>query len=206
MAFIISFLAMLDPLLFGPTGLYITMAIIGVNMEFITLFLISSDQENNGLKFLFTTPITRKQYVTEKFSILLVLMIDSFVLTISAMYIFHNLLNWSVEEQSLINQIALVCMAITVVGFALIPLQIKFGPTKTQLFVSGIGAAVVLILGLASWIFTKTDFGQNAWDKLMELYIDDGFTPFMIAAGLVTIVILALTYWASLRSVERLEF
>ncbi|WP_283679990.1 ABC-2 transporter permease [Lentilactobacillus sp. Marseille-Q4993] len=206
MVFIITILGMVIPMLFGPNGIYFTMAISGVNMAFLTLFLLSSDQENNGFKFLFTTPITRTQYVAEKFIMLFSLTISSFILTVIVMLIFNNTLDWAANQKSLTNLIALVSMAISIVAFLLIPLQIKFGPTKIQMLMSGIGALVAIILGAAYWIFTKTDFGKDAWDKLVKMYIDNGFTPFMIVAGIFTALILVLSYVASVRNIKRLEF
>jgi len=64
-------LATLCLLWFGRWGIEIGMGVFAVMLSMLMLSLLSANQQNHGLKFLLTLPITRSTYIRQKYLLLL---------------------------------------------------------------------------------------------------------------------------------------
>ena len=65
-------LATLCLILFGRWGIEIGMGIFAVMLSMLMLSLLSANQQNHGLKFLLTLPITKKTYISQKYTLLFI--------------------------------------------------------------------------------------------------------------------------------------
>ncbi len=108
-----------------------------------TLSTISYDEFDNGSAFLFTLPITRREYVAEKYAYGLIMGIISWtfsvVVSVISVSIRHNM---SVSD-TLKTALMMLPILVLILAFML-PFQLKFGSEKGRIAI--IGAVGILIL------------------------------------------------------------
>lgn len=100
---------------------------------------ISYDEMNNGMAFLMTLPVTRKQYVKEKYltGIVMILIGIAYSFALNMVRIFVT------EESANLNDVFITFMIFGVVGIIMlsfsIPVDLKFGAEKGRLmFILGV--------------------------------------------------------------------
>ena len=164
---------------------------------------ISYDEYDNGSAFLFSLPVTRKEYVKEKY--LLGLLIATVVWVVSFVFsIFYNIVKSkgaSMEESCLplICNIALVCFMLAF----MLPIQFKFGTEKGRMVTSGIVGAIMGLVIAGSVYFEKLGnvLGEivNGFQKIPSS---------LLIAGILLILgtMIIISYFISVRVMERKEF
>lgn len=153
------------------------------------LSTISYDEFDNGYKALFTLPITRKQYVCEKY--LLVLGLGALVpFTIALIAVALGALKaGALVFIALVLLLLVVCMG----GFAL-PCYLKFGIEKGRVVnIAIIMATTFLIVTLSD---SAVSLSQSAW-------LQNPLVPWI--ACVVMVLILSVSFLIAVKIMERKE-
>ncbi|MBD5544760.1 MAG: ABC-2 transporter permease [Lachnospiraceae bacterium] len=169
----------------------------------LVISTISYDEFDNGNAFLFTLPISRKQYVREKYIFGLgVCMVVCFITTL----VIVGYQSVVVEHYNWVEGIISSVSGIFVSGFLLsfmIPLQLKFGSEKGRQVLIGISGIIGVICFVAVGTAKKFDI---AIDELSNWL--DAIHPGAVAAGFVGVVLvmIVISYLISVRVMEKKEF
>lgn len=174
-------------------------------MIFCTMLVISTigyDEFDNGNAFLFTLPISRKEYVREKYIFGFgVCMVVCFITTL----VIVGYQSVVVEHYNRVEGIISSVSGIFASGFLLsfmIPLQLKFGSEKSRLVLVGISGIIGVICFVAVKI-TKKDIDIDEFSHWL-----DAIHPGVVAAGFVGVVLvmIVISYLISVRVMEKKEF
>ena len=164
---------------------------------------ISYDEFDNGNAFLFTLPISRKEYVREKYLFGFGVSIVVWFLTVLLIGGYSGL---TTENYNWTEGIAASVSGIFTSGYLLsflIPVQLKFGAEKGRLILVGVSGIIVGIC-----------FGAVEVTKKLDINIEELFhwlnalPPMVLAAGLVGafLVMMGISYLISVRVMEKKEF
>jgi len=167
-----------------------------------TLSTLSYDEFDNGSAFLFSLPITRKGYVTEKYGLGLLLSGGSWLLatlTAAAAELWKN----SIPVEETITSASWMLPTVLFILSVMLPAQLKFGGEKSRVVIG-------ILLGLAytaSFLISKIagmlniDLAAVA-DRLASMSITTLFTALLAAA--VTIFLISLNI--SIAIINKKEF
>lgn len=113
-----------------------------------SLSTISYDEFDNGNAFLFTLPVSRSGYVTEKYCFSLLLGFGSWVLAI-ILAMFLSVLNSMDSVSDLFISSPLLLSVMLIIQAVMIPLQIKFGAEKGRIaMIAIIGLTIAIGIGI----------------------------------------------------------
>lgn len=200
-------------------AIYIVIAVFGIVADgnyffltaYITIFLalfttstISYDEYDGGYLFLFTLPVSRKCYVTEKyvFGILSILIAWCFGMAVGTAAFLRaashgSLIDW------LISGTLYIAVAVIFLSF-MIPLRLKFEAEKSR-YASLI--AVIVMLVLYTLIMGGIKYLPKSWTENAAAFFsglgDMGIWMCVMAAALVVLII---SYLSSRRIMEKKEF
>ncbi len=138
---------------FFASGAVFTFAIVymGIMMGMFTLSTISYDEYNNGAVFLFTLPISRREYVLEKYMFAAIMSAGSTVaataVCLGVGYAKEIFTNGTDVVEFLAGSIGGALVTVCLMLSLMIPLQLKFGAEKSRIV--WIGA----LLGIAAVVF-----------------------------------------------------
>ena len=138
-----------------------------------TLSSISYDEFDNGNAFLFSLPITRKQYVLEKYGFGLLLGIGS-LLTAVCLLSAVRLVKGELSSVGRLSEIGFTVLAVLALNWGflalMLPLQLKFGSEKGRVAILGVfGVAAVLgMLASKAAAFFRINMAA-VWDGLSAL-------------------------------------
>lgn len=162
---------------------------------------ISYDAFDNGNAFLFTLPITRKQYALEKYLFMLTLLLSGCVVA-CGIIIFHAM-KTGVAITSSGNFEYLIGCACGIVIFmaAILPIELKYGPEKGRIAMVAFFAVMVALAFLLKGVAEKIDF-----TPIFEVLSNT--TPKMVLGILagVSILLLSISCGISCRIIEKKEF
>ena len=164
----------------------------------LVLNALAYDEVDNGYRFLFTMPVSRREYVREKYCFALITGLGGWVLaavlTAAIGLIGNRQMDWGAWK--LMSGSALAILLILQAVF--IPMQLKFGTQKGKLvmilsfaLVAGIGGA------LGSWI----EMG-SAVKILQGMNIFFG----VLLIAVIVLLTISISYNRSVRIMERKEF
>lgn len=177
----------------------------------LVLNAISYDEVDNGYAFLFTLPVSRKQYVIEKYvfgwvtacagwgiAIILAGFVDSVTSQIPGQ------LQWLILGKTLAILYGGALAIMLVMQAVLIPIQLKFGGQKGKIAVLlTIGAAFGMGALSAKLIGNTVDNGINMiWDFLSSCTLLQILGIYLAAILLST----AISFFCSVRIMERKNF
>jgi len=173
--------------------------------SYFTLSTFSYDEYNNGMSFLMTLPVSRKQYVQEKY-IFGILIASLGLLTANLFTILlQTILNYSSDTDFYTNFISQLSMLLVILVFLFISLalQLKFGAEKGR-------AALFMMFGfICVFVYFMYNFFPDAKTQLVQFFRQiDSTGPELFIGGLVIIClgILAVTYLVSVKIMEKKEF
>ena len=101
-------------------------------MPLFVLSTISYDEIHNGNAFLFTLPISRKEYVIEKYCFSILLEIGAIILSL-AMTLGIGLIKGMVSFSDTLVSVPFVFSGVLLLLAIAIPVQIKFGGEKSRI-------------------------------------------------------------------------
>lgn len=159
------------------------------------LSTISYDAFDNGEAFLFTLPITKKLYVKEKYVFSLGALLFGFALSLVL------LLTIKGSGASEISFSVGYMLGGMIFLSIMLPIELKFGPEKARLAMIAamiiIASSVYAIIGVAKKLNMEDYFGE-----LAHL----GVPSILIFLGIVSSVIIFISYKISCRIMEKKEF
>lgn len=169
----------------------------------VAIGTLSYDEINNGMTFMFTLPVTRRQYVLEKFLFCictaLVIWICALAVSLGFMYYKGTL---PVIPEFLLQSVTGPILASVLISIML-PLQIKLGQEKARsgVFVlAGIVALVFIVLKL--WV-APTDAEMDA---LLSGISGVSLGTVMAVIGAAALILLVVSYFITVAIINRKEY
>ncbi len=183
-------------LAFGMNNISFLYGYLGFMLPNFAVSTIGYDEYNNGSSFLFTLPITRADYVAEKYILIMLLGAMSVVLDIIITITWGFLRDISVPER--LAEIPIILSFFFVILSIMVPIQLKFGSEKGR-FAFAISIGIIILLGFA--VLTLTNVAEAGFniDSLPSISITT------IAIG-IAITALVTSYAISLRTMNKKEF
>lgn len=127
-------------------------------MSMFTLSTITYDESNNGNAFLFTLPISRNDYVREKYAFSLLIGSGFWLLTLVMAVIINNI-KGAMPMVELLMTAFLIFPIMVILYAVMIPFQLKFGAEKGRMAI--VGAVGILFITIFLLIKIITAFGVN---------------------------------------------
>ena len=184
----------------NPSFVIIYMAIIA---SMFTLNTMSYDEAQNGLSFLFTMPISRKNYLREKYLFgisLSVLAILAASLAGKAVCLAKHL-EFPAEEL-LITVISGLLTAVVVLAFSL-PLQVKFGMEKGRVVLLAIFGLVFLLGTAIMKLVPDSLTAIFAWaDRMIETYP----AASILSCCIIVLLFMYLSYLTAVHFMTKKQF
>ena len=177
-------------------------------VSFFSISTISYDEYDNGGAFLFTLPITRKGYVTEKYVFGLINMMLAAVfisvLALLSMYIRHI----AFLPEEFVMTLLGSCVAVILILSIMIPLQLKFGAEKSRIALIIMVLAIILAgYLLVNYLIAPADKSQVSQLLLSATNLMDTH-PAQTIAGIcfVLIVLMLISYFVSVKIMQKKEY
>lgn len=169
----------------------------------LTMGTISYDEYENGLPFLLTLPISRKEYVKEKYFLGLFTGGIGFVLSAIA----ATVIQWIKTPQMDIFQWILLCgcflIFLAIFLALMIPIQIKYGSDKGKIVFLGTFLILIALSYLSTKILKKFSFD---FDGVKQFLAGISDWQFFIAGMVLAVAVLSISYFISVHIMEKKEF
>lgn len=162
---------------------------------------ITMDDQTNGMAFLFTLPISRKQYVTEKYLFSIFTMLLFCVISLAAVFLTRWIKHYDTPFSEIIFT-ALGCCACILFFLALmLPLTLKFGEEHARLaYFITLGAFLIVMIPMIALI----NFLDTHTALLLSLHF--GIISLAITSCLLVALCLIVSYCVSLRIIRHRDF
>lgn len=183
-------------------NLFFSMGYICTFIAILAISSVSYDEYDNGLAYLFTLPFERKQYVQEKYLFSAILILAGVLVSAVISLVVSIATGMVISFEELIAVIiASVCVATLMIA-VILPAQIKYGSEKGRIaMVVGILGACIVAYGVVTVIeMTGVDV-ESAVDKLFVSPV-----KMFLTAGVGAGVVLAVSYFMSVKIIEKKEF
>lgn len=164
---------------------------------------LSYDEFNNGLTFLFTLPVSRRQYVLEKYLFCLIMGACIWLVALAAStgFLLYKGTLENLPEVMLESVSGLILVAVMV--SVILPLQIKLGQEKSRTGIYVIAGVVALVFVVLKLWVAPTDEEMNALlSGLQGVSLAQGMT----VAGIIALVILVISYFITTGIITRKEY
>lgn len=168
-----------------------------------TLSTISYDEFDNGYAFLFTLPITKKEYIFEKyiFGLLLGGIVWLCVTVITMIYQMVTVPGFSAKDW-LVSSAFLISIMVLLLS-VVIPVVLKFGGDKSRIVLMLIVGAFIAIAFVVNALFDSLQVDPGEGFRQMVSFLDTGFM--LGGVFIVLIVILLISIRISMRIIQRKE-
>ena len=189
----------------GTLAAFVTCFVIAAAM--LTSNTISSDEEDGGFGYLFTLPMTRRCYVSEKYlvgvgMIFFVLLASGICTAIGELILEKGMLNTSTEALLLLFG-GSAFMGILYISL-MIPLYLKFGSANGKLILP------LIVWGLLFLMIGAVQLNRKfQWDLetvIMEFPRTAGNAGAAAALVIASFILLAISWLCSCRIMDRKEF
>ena len=182
-------------------------AYLTVTCGIMTLSTLSYDEFDHGNTFLFTLPITRKEYVWSKF-VLSVLVSGCAWLSATIVSVLVSVIK--VEGYAVADGIAEAVMTFAVcmlIVFIMIPIQIKYGGEKSRVVILAIAGIGVILGGLLQVLAERLKGIVSIDVEAMFRYIDAIGLPGLVAVAVgIGVIVMAISLVISERIMEKKQF
>lgn len=138
---VVFFLAM------EPTNVSFVLGYMTILSGVLVINVMSIDEQQNVNAFLFTLPVSRKEYVVEKYGLGMIMGIIGCGISVICVIVFSMVKQMPVDWAVLLGQaVCIIGVLFVILGFG-IPVQIKFGGEKGRIIL------IVGVMGIAlEWI------------------------------------------------------
>lgn len=193
--FSVAFSTMGENLFFG-------MGYVSVFVAVFSVSTISYDEYDNGFAYLFSFPFERKQYVQEKYTFALAMILVGVCISAAISYGISFMKEEMVTAPEwLAVSVASMSMAIFMISLVL-PAHIKYGSEK------GRGAMIVIFIGVG--VIGGALYGLSTLIGLdIEAMLDSLFyspVKMILTAGLFSGAVMGISYLLSVKIIEKKEF
>lgn len=187
-----------------PTFLigYLTMM-----MGIITLSTINYDDFDRGNTFLFTLPITRKEYVLEKYVLTVVVSGIAWLVSDIACVLFSiTKIEGYVIMDGIVSSVAIFAVCLLMICF-MIPLQLKYGGEKSRVVLFTV-LGIVVIAGYFLKLLSERLKGVVSVDVngLLQTLSSIGVGGLTAIVLLVLCIVMLISILVSMRIMEKKEF
>ncbi len=174
-----------------------------IMMGVLTLTTISYDEYENGLGYLFTLPVSRKQYVKEKY-------LFSFITTVSGLgvvsvttIIVSGVRHVEFSAKEWLMAVFASFLIVAVFLSLLIPIQLKVGADKSRVAMMIVYGGVFLTAYVGMKVCDTLGIDWKAWINRVNM-----LEPAVIVSALVVIcgAIMGISYAFALRFMRKREF
>lgn len=167
--FFLVTLVIVGVFLFTSKNLAFVVGYATIMYTIFTISTISYDDYHNGMSFLFTLPVSRREYVVEKYSfgILTGGGAAAAVLAAAAAVSRVREMNMTAEEMT-ISSMTAILVAMLVLSFT-IPIQLKFGAEKGRMAMMAVSMVFfVLIMGFSALLKRTGWQAENLFRRVEE--------------------------------------
>ncbi|MDD6812519.1 MAG: ABC-2 transporter permease [Lachnospiraceae bacterium] len=172
-------------------------------MLMMALGTISYDEFDNGYSFLFTLPISRKEYVAGKYILCSVYCLFTGVVAAIACAVVMVVRQKSAVSVDMV-QSAICIIAVSFMILALLlPIMLKYGPEKSRIFTFAIVGVVVVFGIILGKLQEYLSIDISKVDNFLKKIGDTGFT---IATVFVAVLAVMVSFVISVRIMEKKEF
>ena len=188
----------------GTSSTFLT-GYIMIIIAFLVGMTISYDEMNNGLAFLMTLPVTRRQYVAEKFICGLLSLFLGFVYTMVVAVIQSMIGNSAPDlKESIMTAVLFAVIGVIVLSFS-IAIDLKFGAEKGRVMLL-LWFMVIFFLFYMGVAFLERNFPEKK-EAFLQWFntIFEGSKIYPVCAVICAVVLL-LSFFASCRILEKKEF
>lgn len=188
----------------GTSSTFLT-GYIMIIIAFLVGMTISYDEMNNGLAFLMTLPVTRRQYVAEKFICGLLSLFLGFVYTMVVAVIQSMIGNSAPDlKESIMTAVLFAVIGVIVLPFS-IAIDLKFGVEKGRVMLI-LGFMVIFFLFYMGVEFLERNFPEKK-EAFLQWFntIFEGSKIYPVCAVICAVVLL-VSFFASCRILEKKEF
>ena len=188
----------------GTSSTFLT-GYIMIIIAFLVGMTISYDEMNNGLAFLMTLPVTRRQYVAEKFICGLLSLFLGFVYAMVVAVIQSMIGNSAPDlKESIMTAVRFAVIGVIVLSFS-IAIDLKFGVEKGRVMLI-LGFMVIFFLFYMGVEFLERNFPEKK-EAFLQWFntIFEGSKIYPVCAVICAVVLL-LSFFASCRILEKKEF
>ena len=174
-----------------------------VMCSILVISTIAYDEQNNGLAFLLVLPVSRKQYVREKYALGIGLMLAAIVAG-EILSVLVSLIKPSVYEKEgwIVVLLASVLMAVLIQSVT-IPIQLKFGAEKSRI-------AMLVAIGcvaLAAYLVVKIADSRHMDVGMGIVQLVQNDRILFVGCGLIVAALLmGVSYAASLQIMKKKQF
>ena len=173
---------------------------------FGTMFSVSTisfDEVDNGYSYIMTLPVTYKDYVYEKYMFCTAGGIAAGLVTMVFFLISTGIRNDSIITISGNTVTAAMSISDVTIAFPLIPVQLRFGNSKSRIFIMVLIGAVIASVYVMDRVVG--DVEQKAAALIKSV---DGIKPLYGIIGVVaaTMIILAVSVMCSMRVMRRKQY
>lgn len=171
-----------------------------VLMMSVAMNSTSYDDYNNGFSFIFTLPVTRKEYVREKY-------IFGFLVSFCGWLFTVILTAVSLTARGKMDvgewiPVWLIFLGISVLGLSVaLPGAIKYGSDKGRIMMIVFVAAVFVVIVLGGKLAKRMGIDLN---NLIYRLLEGRLLPFI--AGVIVILAVLVSYLCSVKIMEKKEF
>ena len=178
---------------------------ITVMCTMFTVSTLSYDEYENGCAFLFTLPITKKDYVKEKYLFAGILLLIGLIVSMIMWYITAVIKTGNIAWDDWMSCcIGGVTAGLMMVAVAL-PAQLKFGPERGRIALVTI-VLLAVALGILMQEFTKgTKFAQSA-KRILNQIDKLGTKGILGVIVIIWVIVGVISMIISMRVMEKREF
>ena len=173
-------------------------------MTSVAISTISYDSMDNGNRFLFTLPVSRKDYATEKYLFSCGFGVLSALITAIACRILLLVRAGGMSAGTLGMETLTCLLIVLILADLMVPLQIKFGAEKSKIVI----LATVGILVLSFEIMKNLDQsmqGISRWGRNLGQIICDYKLLFGVVAVILVVLLTFLSWMISCHVLEKQE-
>ncbi len=191
-------LAALCLLWFDQWGIEIGMTLFAIMLSMLMLSLLSANQQNHGLKFLLTLPVTRRTFIRQKYALLLGNVSAAVLIMTGTAWLIAAWQHWPLTLIAIFQQAYLVGSLTLALLLIIVPYQLSHGPEATQTFMSVIGAFVAAIIGGGYVSVQRTTWGRNLFNQFLTAISQHGLTSLLLVITGLVVILFGCTYFHSL--------
>lgn len=169
------------------------------------LFMLSSisyDEFDNGNAFLFSLPVTREEYVLEKYGFGLIVSSCAWLFGVLISILFSETNNSGLFEEKISSAVALFLTVVIMLAI-MTPIQLKFGGEKSRIAILGI-VGIVCVFGIL--VGRIQNVLEIDFSPVLNRLAAVGDHTFLVIMLIVAIAAIILSYWISRTIICKKEF
>lgn len=190
-------------LIFTNTSVEFVLAYLTFLFCNIALSTISYDNMDNNIAFLFTLPVSKKGYVTEKYLFTVVFGAMAWIFSIAFCILCAVVQKTGMITQEFFAEAPVYLMVVFLIASFMIPIQVKFGAEKAKIIIVGVMGAFFLAIVLAGRAVKRTGINVN---EMLGNFIGMRPETRMLIFCLAVVVITAVSWKISWKILEGKEF